>query len=594
MCGISALYRFTKVSKQDVLTLRKMNQEMHYRGPDGEGYWNNDTCALAHTRLSIIGLENGAQPLYNADRSLILVCNGEIYNYKELRASLAAKGYMCTTESDSEVILYLYELYGTDCLQYLRGMFAFCLYDTRKQLLFAARDRVGEKTLYYSQLPTGLVFSSELKAICRYFIPSPQLNVHAFAESIRYNYPLEQQQTYIEQIKRLRAGEYAIVDANGLQLHTYWHQTHEPVFAGSREEAKEEVLRLMRASVADCMQSDVPVAVLLSGGIDSSAIAHFAKETGKEIHVITAGYKGKFDVDERNVARRFAQEQGLVYHEIELDADDFQQLFDEYTAFIDEPVCDVSAMSQYALYKKSRELGFKVLLSGIGGDELFYGYPGTNQMATHMVLAQQLRHLFPLKSWQQRIDYLRFLLQHPRFVLKGGYPYLSNSRNPVEWTQRDYERFAADAIVRFGEQAYALRTEDVHFAYPDDATLTTVYEEEFSGFMKNQCLYLSDRLGMANSMEIRSPLLDYRLVEFVSRLPEGMKYDAMPKGFYKECLRGIVPDYILNARKRGFEPPWDFIREMTSKYQYKYIQSNYCFYNSMVADRIIDNLIGKS
>ena len=594
MCGISALYKFTKVSKQDVLTLRTMNQEMRYRGPDGEGYWNDGTCALAHTRLSIIGLENGAQPLYNADRSLILVCNGEIYNYKELRASLAAKGYTCVTESDSEVILYLYELYGTDCLRYLRGMFAFCLYDTRKQRLFAARDRVGEKTLYYSQLPTGFVFSSELKAICRYFIPSPQLNAHAFAESIRYNYPLEQQQTYIEQIKRLRAGEYAIVDANGLQLHTYWRQAHEPVFAGPRDEAKEEVLRLMRSSVADCLQSDVPVAVLLSGGIDSSAIAHFAKETGKEIHVITAGYKGKFDVDERNVARRFAQEQGLAYHEIELDAGDFQQLFDEYTAFIDEPVCDVSAMSQYALYKKSRELGFKVLLSGIGGDELFYGYPETNQMAAHIVLAQQLRHLFPLRTWSQRKAYVKFLMQHPRFVLKGGYPYLSNSRNPVEWTQSDYERFAADAIVRLGKQEYALRNEDVHFAYPDDATLTTVYEGEFSGFMKNLCLYLSDRLGMANSMEIRSPLLDYRLVEFVSRLPEGMKYYGTPKGFYKECLQGIVPDYILNARKRGFEPPWDFIGEITSKYQYKYIQSNYCFYNSMVADRIIDNLIGKS
>lgn len=591
MCGISALYRFTKVSKQDVQTLRKMNQEMHYRGPDGEGYWNDDACALAHTRLSIIGLKNGAQPLYNADRSLILVCNGEIYNYKELRTSLSAQGYTCATESDSEVILYLYELYGTDCLQYLRGMFAFCLYDTRKQLLFAARDRVGEKTLYYSQLPTGLVFSSELKAICRHFIPSPQLNAHAFAESIRYNYPLEQQQTYIEQINRLRAGEYAIVDANGLQLHTYWRQAHEPVFAGPREEAKEEVLRLMRSSVADCLQSDVPVAVLLSGGIDSSAIAHFAKETGKEIHVITAGYKGKFDVDERNVARRFAQEQGLVYHEIELDADDFQQLFDEYTAFIDEPVCDVSAMSQYALYKKSKELGFKVLLSGIGGDELFYGYPRTNQMAAHMVLAQQLRHLFPLRTWSQRKAYVKFLMQHPRFVLKGGYPYLSNSRNPVEWTQSDYERFAADAIVRLGKQEYALRNEDVHFAYPDDATLTTVYEGEFSGFMKNLCLYLSDRLGMANSMEIRSPLLDYRLVEFVSRLPEGMKYYGTPKGFYKECLQGIVPDYILNARKRGFEPPWGFIREITSKYQYKHLQSSHCFYNSMVADRMIENLL---
>ena len=590
MCGISALYRFTQVSKQDVQALQKMNQEMKYRGPDGEGYWNDDTCALAHTRLSIIGLENGAQPLYNEDRSLILVCNGEIYNYKELRATLAQKGYVFHTDTDCEVILYLYELYGTDCLKHLRGMFAFCLFDVKAKKLFVARDRVGEKTLYYSQLPTGFVFSSELKAICKYYIPNPQLNAHAFAESIRYNYPLEQQRTYIEQIKRLRAGEYAIVDANGLQLRTYWRQTNEPVFVGTKEEAKAEILRLMHSSVADCLQSDVPVAVLLSGGIDSSAIAHFAKETGKGIHVITAGYKGQHAQDERDVARRFAKEQGLTYHEIELDANDFQHLFDEYTAFVDEPVCDVSAMAQYALYKKSRELGFKVLLSGIGGDEQFYGYPRTNSLAEYIVLAQQLRQLFPLNSWQKRMAYLRFLAHNPRFVLKGGYPYLSNNRNPVAWTQHDYERFAADAIVRFNGQEFALRNEDVHFAYPDDATLTTIYQGEFAGFMKNQCLYLSDRLGMANSMEIRSPLLDYRLVEFVSHLPENMKYDGNPKSFYKECLRGIVPDYILYASKRGFEPPWTFIKEMAKAYQYKHIQANHCYANSMLADKVLDNI----
>lgn len=591
MCGISSIYRYTKISHQDKQNLVLMNRDMHYRGPDGEGYWNDDTCAMAHTRLSIIGLDNGAQPLFNKDKSLVLVCNGEIYNYKDLRIHLSEKGYTCITDSDCEVILYLYEIYGADCLQYLRGMFAFCLYDTRNQRLFAARDRVGEKTLYYAQLPTGIVFSSELKTICKYFVPTPELNAHAFAESIRYNYPLEQQQTYIEQIKRLRAGEYAIVDMNGIHLHTYWHQTHEPIFTGTREEAKAEVLQLMRSSVADCLQSDVPVAVLLSGGIDSSAIAHFAKETGKEIHVITAGYKGKFDVDERNVARRFAQDEGLVYHEIELDANDFQQLFDEYTHYIDEPVCDVSAMSQYALYKRSREMGFKVLLSGIGGDELFYGYPGSNHIAEYMVLAQQLRHIFPLHTWAQRMRYMRFLLQHPRFVLKGGYPYMSNSRYPVEWTQLDYERFSKDAIVRMNNNEYALNNEDVHFAYPDDATLITIYEGEFSGFMKNLCLYLSDRLGMANSVEIRSPLLDYRLVEFVSRLPEGMKYDGNPKSFYKECLKGIVPDSILYARKRGFEPPWPFIREMTKSYRYKHIEASHGFYNSMVADKIIDNLL---
>jgi len=571
----------------------QMNREMYYRGPDGEGYWNDETCAMAHTRLSIIGLDNGAQPLFNADKSLVLICNGEIYNYKELRQHVAEHGLTCTTDTDCEVILYLYELYGEECLQHLRGMFAFCLYDVKKKKLFAARDRVGEKTLYFAQLPTGIIFSTELKAILKYYIPNPQLNAHAFAESIRYNYPLDNRNTYIEQIKRICAGEYAIVDADGLQLHTYWRLSHTPIFDGTKEDAQAEVLRLMRSSVADCLQSDVPVAVLLSGGIDSSAIAHFAKETGKEIHVITVGYKGQHAQDERSVAKRFADEQGLIYHEVELDASDFQSLFAEYLPYIDEPVCDVSSMSQYALYKKAKELGFKVLLSGIGGDELFYGYPGMNSLARNIGLAQQLRHLFPLRTWSARKAYLRFFMQYPRFVLKGGYPYLSNSRNPVEWTQHDYELFAKDAVVLFNGQKYALKNEDVHFSYPDNATLTTVYECEFSEFMKNLCLYLSDRLGMANSMEIRSPLLDYRIVDFVSRLPEEMKYDGTPKGFYKECLHGIVPDYILYANKRGFEPPWTFIKEMTKAYQYRQIQAGHCFFNSMLADQIVDNLLHK-
>lgn len=590
MCGISSLYRFTEIAQQDKENLMQMNRDMHYRGPDGEGYWNDETCAMAHTRLSIIGLDNGAQPLFNADKSLVLICNGEIYNYKELRQHVAERGYTCTTDTDCEVILYLYELYGEECLQHLRGMFAFCLYDVRNKKLFAARDRVGEKTLYFAQLPTGVVFSTELKAILKYYIPHPQLNAHAFAESIRYNYPLDNRNTYIEQIKRLCAGEYAIVNADGMQLHTYWRLSHTPIFEGTKEDAKTEVLRLMRSSVADCLQSDVPVAVLLSGGIDSSAIAAMANETGKEIHVISAGYAGQHSQDERSVAKRFAEEQGLIYHEVELDASDFQSLFAEYLPYIDEPVCDVSSMSQYALYKKAKELGFKVLLSGIGGDELFYGYAAHNKTVQRYQLIQQFRSLFPLSSWEAKKKYLLFLMRQWRFVLKGGYPYLSNNRYPVEWTEKDYYRFAQDAIVRFDGKDYLLRDVDVHFSYPDDVSLTLMYDSLFTHFMKNLCLYLGDRLGMAASMELRSPLLDYRLVEFVNHLPEQMKYDGTPKGFYRWCLRGIVPDYILDAQKRGFEPPWDFIGEMNKSYQYKHISANYVFYNSMLADALLDKL----
>lgn len=589
MCGISALYRFTQVTEDDKQKLVQMNHEMHYRGPDGEGYWNDDTCALAHTRLSIIGLDNGRQPLFNEDKSLVLVCNGEIYNYVELTSQLTAKGHCFQTDSDSETILHLYEEYDTECLQHLRGMFAFCLYDTRKKRLFAARDRVGEKVLYYSQLPTGMVFSTELKAILKNYVDKPQLNLRALAESIRYNYPIELQQTYIEQIKRLKAGEYVLVDEKGPSFHSYWKLSHVSTFEGTREEAKKEVLRLMRESVANCLQSDVPVAVLLSGGIDSSAIAAFAKETGKEIHVITAGYKGGFDQDEREVAKRFASEKGLVYHEVELDADDFKRLFAEYMQYMDEPVCDVSAMSQYALYKKAKELGFTVLLSGIGGDEQFYGYPWQNKLAESLQLRRQHLALFPWKG--KKREYIKYMAKNWKNVLFSGYPTVKlDDAVPVAWTYEDYHRFAQDAVVDWGEDSFDFRDVDVHYSFPIDADIDTVYDYMFTRFMRNLCLYLSDRLGMANSTEIRSPLVDYKLVEFVASLPQEMKYNGMPKGFYKECLRGIVPDYVLYAQKRGFEPPWDYIYEMNSEYSYRVLNSSHVFYNPMLADTLLYNL----
>lgn len=593
MCGISTLYRFTEITEDDKQKLVAMNHEMHYRGPDGEGYWNDDTCAMAHTRLSIIGLDNGQQPLFNADKSLVLVCNGEIYNYKELRSQLAEKGYGFATDSDCEPILYLYELYGTDCLKHLRGMFAFCLYDVKRKRMFAARDRVGEKKLYYAQLTTGYVFSTELKAILKYYIDLPQLNAFALAESMRYNFPIEQRQTFVEQIKRLQAGEYAVVDMRGLHLHTYWERHCLSVFEGSKEEAKEEMVRLMRESVAHCLQSDVPVAVLLSGGIDSSAIATFAKETGKEIHTITAGYKGGFAQDERAVAKRFAKDIGLVYHEIELDADDFRDCLDEYIPRLDEPVCDVSSMSQYALYKKAKELGFTVLLSGIGPDELFYGYDTENELASRLKLRKQHQDIFPWKGCEKKMEFIKFMMENWRFVLFASYPLKIYDYHPICWVYDDYSKFAASASLGIWGEDFDLSKVDVHHSYPVDADLDTVYELMYSCFMRNLCLYLSDRLGMANSVEIRSPFVDYKFVEFVTSLPQEMKYNGTPKGLYKESLRGIVPDYILDAQKRGFEPPWDYINEMNKQYQPKLINTDYVFFNTVLADKLLLSLKDK-
>lgn len=589
MCGISAIYRYTNIDDSDREKLVAMNREMHYRGPDEYGTWADDTCALAHTRLSVIGLENGKQPLFNEDQSLALVCNGEIYNYIELRNILKAKGHIFRSVSDNETILHLYEEYGTRCVEHLRGMFAFCLWDSRKKQLFASRDRIGEKTLYYAQIPTGVVFSTELKAILKHCIDKFQINGHGLAECIRYNYPFDLRNTWINEIKRVKAGEYVLTDAGGMEFHTYWKRNMAGDFSGSVNEARDETLRLLRESVGLHLRSDVPVAVLLSGGIDSSAIASLAKESGKELHVITAGYKGQHHCDERETARRFATEKGLRYHEVELDENDFQELFREYSQHLDEPVCDISSMSQWALYKKAKALGFTVLLGGLGGDEVFYGYPALNEVAESLQLRHAHQSLFPWKGMTAKMNFIKFFLQNWRYILYAGYPHILNDKTIVPWTYDDYMEFAATAGFEYKGERIMLKDMDVGYSYKDGNCETDqVYTLTFETFMNTLCLYLADRLGMGNAVEIRSPFLDYKLVEFVSSLPPEMKYRIkQPKYFLKEILKDILPDYVLNSPKRGFTPPLDFILEMNRKYQYQRMQSDHVFFNSMLADRLL-------
>ena len=585
MCGISALFKFDGIKETDCERLAQMNKEMSYRGPDDSGVWNNATCGLAHTRLSIIGLDNGHQPIFNEDQKIVLVCNGEIYNYKQLVAQLQLKGHIFKTRSDCEVIVHLYEEYGTECLSYLRGMFAFCLYDGNRNLLFCARDRIGEKTLYYSQIPCGFVFSTELKAIVKQYIDKPQVDVKLLAESIRFGYPLELKHTYIEQVNRLQPGEYAVVDSCGIETHTYWHRYNLPNFQGTLQEAENETLRIIRESVANCLQSDVPVAVLLSGGIDSSAIAHFAKETGKEIHCICAGYKGDYCCDERNIAREFAKEKGLFFHEVELDASTFQDIYHEYNSYLDEPVADIASIAQWALYKKAKELGFTVLLGGLGGDELFYGYPPHNRCGEALEIRRKLVCTRSRTEWLKCfVKNLRLVDPHRRMRL--------DDRWPVDWTLPSYNSFADTATIDINGEMYRLRDFHVNFDYPYEADINNVYDMQLYRFMTTQCLYLADRLGMGNSMEVRSPLVDYKLVEFVSSLPIEMKYKkGKPKQFLKNILHGLVPDHILYGTKKGFTPPMDFIQQLCKKYEYKIMQSDYVFFNSMFADNILSNVL---
>ena len=491
----------------------------------------------------------------------------------------------------SEQILSLYEQYGDECVKYMHGAFAFCLYDEKKHKILVARDQLGVQQMYYAYVPEGIVFSNNLSKVLSY-VKHPQIRAHELAQPIRHNYPIDLQHTWIEQIKRLRAGEYAVVDADGLRTYTYWKRDFTPTFTGTKQQAIEHVQQLIRNSVKRCMQSDEPVAVLLSGGIDSTSLALFAKECQQDVHVISAGYKGQYACDERKIAKRFADEHGLIYHEVELDAAAFQQLFDEYVPYIDEPCFDVSSMSQYALYKKAAEMGFKVILSGLGGDELFYSYKDENALAYAMQLRREFDACFPLKKhWRQ---YLRFMVRNWRYVLMANQPIMENDKFPVPWTYDDYQEFIQDAVLTYDGHDLVFKEIDTQPVLPYTAGVNEVYASKFYSFANQLCVYLGNKLGTAAGVKLRYPLLDSELVEFLDTLPMEMKFDAnVSKRFQKEVMEGLLPDYILYARKRGFEPPFDYIKEMCGKYQYQMIKANHVFFNSMMADKILVQFLKK-
>ncbi len=594
MCGVSAIYRYEHLKDDDVLKVKHMNNQMRYRGPDDEGIWSDEHCVLGQVRLSIIGLNNGTQPLYNADKTHVLICNGEIYNYVEIKKELEKKGFVLQTDTDTEVILPLYELYGLDCVNYLRGIFSFCLYDTKLQQIFVARDRIGEERIYFAEVPGGVVFSSELKAILKEYVSEPQLNMEALLAPIRFTGGINHRDTFVEQIKRVLPGEIVIVNANGVKRKRYWQRKRTYNYTGTIEESKKETLRLMQEAVDIEMRSDVPIAVMLSGGVDSSAVAALAKRNGHEIHTITTGYLGDHLEDERKVARTFAKEQGFDYHEIELSEHDYLNSFDELTAYIDEPMTDSTAIAQWAMFKKVKELGFKVLLSGMGGDELFYGYPAWNNLGDSLRLRREHEAIFPWKGKEKKKQWIRFMTHNLKWVLNAGYPYKLEDKSYGWWIRDDYYRFIDNAKLLLDGESFYLADYNIYKDFapcPLGKEIDVIYDDAIDTVMTQAYLYLSDRLSMGNSLEVRSPLLDYKLYEHVMSLPIEYKYiPGRPKQYLKDVLANIVPDYILYANKRGFTSPSSFITNVAKNYTYKCFDAKYKFYNSVLADKILSLL----
>ncbi|MCM3871566.1 MAG: asparagine synthase (glutamine-hydrolyzing), partial [Pyrinomonadaceae bacterium] len=367
MCGISGLISRARITGGDVARVAKMSRALIHRGPNDAGEYQAEHISIAARRLSIVDLEGAHQPLYNEDRSLVLVANGEIYNHIELRARLEQIGHRFSTNGDCETILHLYEEHGLDCVQFLRGMFAFALWDIKRRRLFLARDPMGEKPLYLYQSDGRILFASEMKALLRSGLVSFELDPPAIDCYFHYQY-VPEPRTALKDVRKLAAGHLLTVDLESwlVEEKCYWKMEDAlPIDGGAAALIRQEL-----DTVAQLVtRADVPVGVALSGGLDSSTVAAFAaRHCPGELHAFSVGYTGRpAECDERAEARELADHFGLHFHEAEVSAAEVVESFSDLQFWRDDPIADYAGHSYYALMKLAREHGVPVVLQGQGG-----------------------------------------------------------------------------------------------------------------------------------------------------------------------------------------------------------------------------------
>ena len=563
MCGFTVVLNRAGLTARDEQSLNACIAGMAYRGPDEHGIWRDAYVALGHVRLSIIGVANGLQPIFSEDQSLVLVCNGEIYNHRDLRSRFEADGAVFQTASDSEVLIHAYRAWGDDFLKHIDGMFAFVLYDRERGMVICARDHAGKKPLYYAETADGMVFSSEVKAVRRFLDDGGTLNAEVIRQVQAQRYSISETDTYVAEIHKVPPGHVARVGRReALILERWYHCVPTPTFDGSYDRAVEQTRRLLFRAVERRLESEVPLALLLSAGIDSSAIACIARALGHPLKVFSAGFSDRSTHDESREAEQLAGQLGLDFTRVEIDQSDFRNELPTIMSYLDEPNGDPSQFAQWYLYKAVRQHAYTVLLSGIGGDEIFYGYPAANTTLTAGQSGRpgRLQRLMgglsgaDLKGRAELLDYLvRKTLHQRSFINRVVLP----------------EVMAEQA--RQGRPALA-------FSDMDDPDLELPIDQGYSrllrAYLPNNGYFLADKLGMAHSLEVRCPFADRDLRAFVATLPLAYKFpDDRAKGLLKDALRGVVPDRVLDRRKTGFTPPSMYVLEAVKAYRNRHFKT---------------------
>ena len=562
MCGICGI--IANNGRIDEETLKSMTRILSHRGPDNEGFHVEESAGLGHRRLSIIDLSTGEQPIYNETGSICIVFNGEIYNYRELKKDLQLRGHHFATNSDTEVIIHLFEDKGPECLRDLRGMFALAIWDQEKRELFLARDRVGKKPLYYAQLSNEFIFASELKSILLHPSISRHIDFESLHDFFAYSY-IPAPKTILKGIFKLEAAHYLLWKKGTIHKKCYWRLDYQPKQNISEDRAIDRIKHLVDDAVKVRLESEVPLGCLLSGGIDSAAtVAMMRRHVAGDLHTFTIGFEDEQYSEIPNaklIARKFETK-----HEVFIVRPKAIEILPKLVWHFDEPFGDSSGIATYCVSNMARQK-VTVVLNGDGGDESFFGYrrycPSRENdvMSEWRKIPRTLRaniihrlvkklfeaepnsyilqrfysgNLHSLLGPQERyIDGLRLFPDHLIKVVAGP-------AVPINmWLEYSssflLDVMQTDASLPFADQM--IRTDNLTY-------------------LPGDLLVKMDRMSMANSLEARSPFLDHHLMEFVASLPIEIKFNnGKLKYLIKKVLRDIIPNQILDGPKRGFTVP---------------------------------------
>jgi asparagine synthase (glutamine-hydrolysing) len=563
---------------------------MVHRGPDDEGIHIDDGIGLGMRRLSIIDIENGHQPICNEDGSIWVVSNGEIYNYRSLRRMLERRGHRFRTNSDIEVIVHLYEEIGTDCVQQLRGMFSLAVWDSRKQRLFIARDRIGIKPLYYSEVGGRLVFASELKSL----LQLSEIERRLSRSSVNYLFTFmttPPNMSVIEGVWKLEPGHAMVVSRDQLpRIHRYWNIEFEPNEDHTEDYYVDGIRSKLKETIELHLASDVPLGVFLSGGVDSGAVAaSMAKLIREPINTFSIGFRDP-RYDESSQAEALAKSLGAKHRKLILESDVMDEL-DSIIWHLDEPFGDSSAIPTYMVSKLASEY-VSVVLSGDGGDELFAGYD-KYRVEKRERRIDAIPEVFR-KPLGKMAEMMREGMKGRRFLyqmsLSGSLRYL-NAGTPF---RRENGRYVLTQHMRemtrgddpWEEAIECLESGGKHW-------LSRLQSFDIQRYLPLDILAKVDRMSMAHSLEVRPPLLDHELVEFVARIPAEMHMsEGVSKSILKKALNGLLPDDVLRRPKRGFAIPLaDWFRNDLSGFVRDLLLSDSSRHRGIVNTDYVEQLI---